>query len=542
MDGDFWGFGSQTEAFSAKYGSAPAISKLVVVKLGRGVAPGSLAEGALGLFKEYLKDVRVQGGLLEGRNEAGRWFLFRRAGAVAALVLGDPDRNAAQARIGQALARAEVKPFVVVTFDTEDYVTPESEHIDDIPKWLAETMTEEGVTGTFFVIGEKARSLEKRGRRDVIAAMAKHDIGSHTNFGSIHPTVTEELEKAGWDDGVTADASTRNRRASRSSKRIFGVPVTMLARHGGSYGPQLVAGLAGLKAGYQGSPASLPGHDVVWFCNALNFSAQYAGFDDAYYRDDLFEPVFDKLKAELPERLKTAQVLALFAGHPTKIRAEEFWDLNFYGGKNTPPAEWRAPRLRPQESMVTAQKNFRRMMRWLKARDDIEITTYRVLMDLYSCQKENMTRDELRAIAAGALAAKALAPSEEFSPAEAFSGLARAIAAYGKDGKLPTDLATIHASGPMEMPPVEPGTGRVRLDDIYELARAATDSYRKDRRPAFDASGRERPRRNGLSLRRVQRRSSRHGLGKAAAGVRHPVIRALSPDERSQDHRRSRGL
>ena len=47
-------------------------------------------------------------------------------------------------------------------------------------------MTEEGVTGTFFVIGEKARMMEKRGRRDVIEAMSEHDIGSHTNYGSIH--------------------------------------------------------------------------------------------------------------------------------------------------------------------------------------------------------------------------------------------------------------------------------------------------------------------------------------------------------------------
>src|SRR5512137_2298641 len=237
------------------------------------------------------------------------------------------------------------KAFLVVTFDTEDYVTPESERIDDIPKWLAETMTEEGVTGTFFVIGEKARSLEKRGRRDVIAAMAKHDIGSHTNLGSIHPTVTEELEKAGWDDGVRL-MSAQESAGIRELERIFGVPVKTLARHGGSYGPQLVTALGGLKDGYQGSPVSLPGHDVVWFCNALNFSAQYAGFDDSYYRDDLFEPVFDKLKADWPATIRTSQVLALFAGHPTKIRAEEFWDLNFYNGKNTPPSDWIMPRLR----------------------------------------------------------------------------------------------------------------------------------------------------------------------------------------------------
>ena len=34
------------------------------------------------------------------------------------------------------------KTYVVVAFDVEDYTTPESEGIDEIPKWLAEIMTE----------------------------------------------------------------------------------------------------------------------------------------------------------------------------------------------------------------------------------------------------------------------------------------------------------------------------------------------------------------------------------------------------------------
>jgi hypothetical protein len=367
------------------------------------------------------------------------------------------------------------KTFLVVTFDTEDYITPESERIDDIPKWLAEAMTEEGVTGTFFVIGEKARSLEKRGRRDVIAAMARHDIGSHTNFGSIHPTVTEELEKAGWDDGVRLMAE-QEPAGLRELERIFGVPVTTLARHGGSYGPQLVATLGRLGAGYQGSPASLPGHDVVWFCNALNFSAQYSnGFDDTYFRDDLFEPVFDKLKAELPGVIGKSQVLALFAGHPTKIRAEEFWDLNFYEGKNTPPEAWRVPRLRPQETMAAAQKNFRRMMRWLKGRDDIEITTYRELMKIYSRQKEQITRDELREFARKTIALEALVPSDDLSPAEAFTGLARAISGYRKNGTLPEGLEVIHPLGPMEMPPTRPEIARLKIEEVYGLVRQAEE-------------------------------------------------------------------
>jgi len=365
------------------------------------------------------------------------------------------------------------KTFVVVTFDTEDYITPAAEKIDDIPKWLAETMTEEGVTGTFFVIGEKARSLRKRGRRDVIAAMAKHDIGSHTNFGSVHPTVTEELEKAGWEVGVRL-MEKQESAGLAELERIFGVPVTTLARHGGSYGPQLVAALGRLGAGYQGSPASLPGHDVVWFCNALNFSAQYAGFDDAYFSDDLFEPVFDKLKKEFPEVIRTSQVLALFAGHPAKIRTEEFWDLNFYEGRNTPPAEWRIPRLRPQESMATARKNFRRMMRWLKRRADIEITTYRELMEIYGRQKETLTREDLRAWAGETLDRKAFVPTGDFSPAEMFAGLAGAIAGF-RLRALPSGLATVHPLGPPEMPPDRTATGQVTLDEVLALAGAASE-------------------------------------------------------------------
>src|SRR4030042_5867065 len=144
------------------------------------------------------------------------------------------------------------KMYLVLNFDVEDYTTPAAEGIDEIPKWLAEIMSKEGVTGTFFGLGEKARSLESRGRRDVIAAMAKHDIGSHTNHGSIHPTVTEQLEKAGWDDGVRLMADQESA-GIKGVEHIFGVPVKTLARHGGSYGPQLVCALGKFQAGYGGS-------------------------------------------------------------------------------------------------------------------------------------------------------------------------------------------------------------------------------------------------------------------------------------------------
>jgi peptidoglycan/xylan/chitin deacetylase (PgdA/CDA1 family) len=370
----------------------------------------------------------------------------------------------------------EPKMYLVINFDTEDYISPESEGIDDIPKWLAEIMTEEGITGTFFVIGEKARSLERRGRRDVIAAMARHDIGSHTNRGSIHPTVTEQLETADWDAGL-ALMYEQESAGIRELERIFGVPVTSLARHGGSYGPQLVAALGRMNAGYSGSPVSLPGKNVVWFCNALNFSGQVNSLDDTYFKDDLFEARFTEIKKELPELAEKVEAISFFAGHPCKIRTEQFWDLNFYYGENREPEEWEIPEMRPRETMATARKNFRRLMRWLKSRNDIEITTFRELMMLYSHQKDTITRDDLLEMADSTMKRNSILPGEYFSPAEAFHGLARSLLEYPANGSLPASLKIdTRPFGPMDMPVSRPEASRVDLEEVYGLAKAADDS------------------------------------------------------------------
>ena len=110
LEGDFWGFGGAdpggkpSRAFSAKYGAAPAVSKLLIVELGRSVGTAAVDAGVLALFEEYLQDIARDGDALAGRNQAGRWFLFKRAGAIAALVLGDSDRAAAAARLAQSLS------------------------------------------------------------------------------------------------------------------------------------------------------------------------------------------------------------------------------------------------------------------------------------------------------------------------------------------------------------------------------------------------------------------------------------------------------
>src|SRR5256885_14950013 len=53
--------------------------------------------------------------------------------------------------------------YVVLWFDTEDYILPQS---DDAAKRLATFLTEQGIQATFKVVGEKARTLERRDRSE----------------------------------------------------------------------------------------------------------------------------------------------------------------------------------------------------------------------------------------------------------------------------------------------------------------------------------------------------------------------------------------
>src|SRR5207249_11947456 len=109
--------------------------------------------------------------------------------------------SALLALIPLQLAAAADKPRVnvILWFDTEDYLLPAD---DDATKRLAEMLTQRGIRATFKLVGEKARVLEQRRRRDVIAALKKHDIGYHANFHSVHPAPSEYLADAGLLDGM----------------------------------------------------------------------------------------------------------------------------------------------------------------------------------------------------------------------------------------------------------------------------------------------------------------------------------------------------
>src|SRR2546423_4579392 len=134
--------------------------------------------------------------------------------------------------LNAAVARAPV--YVVLWFDTEDYIDPIA---DDAALRIAQDLSRLGVRATFKVVGEKARTLEARGRRDVIRALAQHDIGYHAENHSIPPTPALYLRDLGWLDGA-AEFARREGQGVDDIRRIFGVTPSCYGQPGSSWGPQ----------------------------------------------------------------------------------------------------------------------------------------------------------------------------------------------------------------------------------------------------------------------------------------------------------------
>ena len=133
-----------------------------------------------------------------------------------------------------AAEAGKAKIYVVLWFDTEDYLLPAS---DDAALRVADFLSQEKIRATFKIVGEKARTLKRRERFDVIAALKKHEIGYHSNYHSVQPSPAMYLSTFGWDDGV-AEFERREGPGLRDVERIFGQKPSCYGQPGSSWAPQ----------------------------------------------------------------------------------------------------------------------------------------------------------------------------------------------------------------------------------------------------------------------------------------------------------------
>jgi hypothetical protein len=302
------------------------------------------------------------------------------------------------------LARAADKPrvYVILWFDTEDYLLPAS---DDAARHVAEFLTSEGVRATFKVVGEKARTLERRERKDVIAALKKHEIGYHSNYHSVQPSPAMYLSDLGWDEGV-AEFDRREKPGFDDVKRIFGQAPTCYGQPGSSWGPQVMGAMR-----QWGMPVYLDAGSHVRLDDRPYY---YGGLLNIYkmahqLRADLNKP------ADLPaaeERFLSARKKLLDEGggivsifyHPCEFVHKEFWDgVNFRNGANPPREQWKAPPQKSAEETKSCYEVFENYVRFMKRFDDVRFVTATEAAKLYrdKAKGRKFTPADLKALSAG---------------------------------------------------------------------------------------------------------------------------------------------
>jgi hypothetical protein len=294
---------------------------------------------------------------------------------------------------------APAKVYVILWFDTEDYILPAS---DDAALRVADFLTREEVRATFKVVGEKARTLEKRGRTDVIAALKKHEIGYHANFHSVQPSPAMYLSHLGWDDGV-AEFDRREGPGRADIERIFGTAPTCYGQPGSSWGPQVYGAMRNW-----GMPVYLDAGSHVqledrpcYYCGVLTlYKLAHTLRADLRARknkeaEDRFLAARQKLLAE------GGGVVSIFY-HPCEFVHKEFWDgVNFRNGANPPRERWQQPPMKTPEESKLAYEIFEDYVRFIKRFADVQFIIASEAAKLYRdrAQGRKFTAADLRAIA-----------------------------------------------------------------------------------------------------------------------------------------------
>ncbi len=337
----------------------------------------------------------------------------------------------------------------LLCFDVEDLISPES---DDAVLWMARMLTEHGLTGSFMVVGEKARLWQRRGRTDVIEALKRHHLGYHSTWHSVHPTTAEHCVASDFAQGADAIWAW-DREGWEDTERILGRALLGWACTGRSWAPSIQGLMGRLGRAYIYSPVRLPGTNVCWYGGCLGFHDDGVGpFDDSFVDDALFAQRLSAAERGIDERTRWprrgAHWTDVFMCHPTRAIHTGFWDgMNFVDGANPPRSQWKPAPLQPAAKMPTIQANFRRLCVWLRDQRQLEIVGWGDLIRRYDGQRPDATHAELLAAARRIADEERVLFTDHFTAAELLLMLCRGVCAPSERYSRPSVL------GPLAMPP-----------------------------------------------------------------------------------------
>ncbi len=268
----------------------------------------------------------------------------------------------------QPEASTEGAVYVVLWFDADDYIQPQS---DDAAKRLAVFLTEQGIPATFEVAGEKARVLKQRQRQDVITALAQHDIGYDSSTHSQHPTVAEYESNLTWDAGAD-EFSRRERPGFDDVAHIFGKTPVAYGQPGAAWAPQVFPALhkwgtavylgEGRQIGLRGRP--------FWYGGLLNIfnlrDGEMLRPNDTWSNLDEARVRFQDTYVAMTSR-KSGGVISLRFSPSEFVNKAPWNEVNFASGANPPASQWKQPALKSPEDTEKAFDYFEGLVRFLKS-------------------------------------------------------------------------------------------------------------------------------------------------------------------------------
>lgn len=364
-------------------------------------------------------------------------------------------------------------------FDVEDLIAPES---DDAVYWLAEILRDHGLTGSFMVVGEKARLWERRERRDVIEILKNHHLSFHSTWHSMHPTTTEICLDRDFAQGMAA-LQEWDREGWQDTERILGRPLLGWARTGNSWSPSVMGLMSKMGRAYAYSLVRLPGHNVCWYANCLGFYGEgIGGFDETFCDDALFAAKLDRTRAEIEAFIASdrrgAEWLCFFMCHPTRVISTVFWDaVNFAKGANPPRAEWRPAPQHDRALIPTMQANYRRLCEYLRQEERLEIVGWGDLIRRYDGQRPSIRHSELIEIAQRIADERQVLFTDFFTAGEILLLLCRAATAPQEQYCRPT------VYGPLTTPPLSQA-GEFEAEAVKQAAGAVLEAARSGYLPA----------------------------------------------------------
>ncbi|MBO5746535.1 MAG: polysaccharide deacetylase family protein, partial [Clostridia bacterium] len=281
--------------------------------------------------------------------------------------------------------------YVSFSFDTEDFINPSA--IWCI-KEIADILTRNDVKGCFNVVGWLAKLLKEMGRDDVIEAVKRHEIDSHSLKHSWHPTINEYTDIEDIEEAIGRFVKEESENIA-ILKEIFGVdsipawcPPGNSTSYAGHYGCERL----GFKA-YCGDELT----DRVRF-RPINFCNLVC----TRYSHDLVATLLELKDEDIPnllDELAKAEYVT-WANHPQEFIHTAFWDGINLRGKNRPKEEWEPSPERTKDETDGLFKKFELLVQAIKNDSRFKIVTYSECAEIYGGEGRVITKDMLPDIAA----------------------------------------------------------------------------------------------------------------------------------------------